>query len=182
MHPQNILKVYQLGIAEYVDFHSFTIDELRDKLLSVLEKPQYSENVKRLSNVFRDQKDSPLERAVWWIEWALRNPQTNDYKCPVNELGQIIGNSYDLVALIVFVATLICLWILRKLLYLLQIWRGFRKFLYTGYRQGRKVVYGSYLYLFILFLPVLWAVYLNVSVFEIILSISLIVFYFYFRH
>lgn len=33
----------------------------------------YSERLKNLSRVLQDQKDLPGERAVWWLEYAIRN-------------------------------------------------------------------------------------------------------------
>lgn len=34
----------------------------------------YKENMKIISKFFKDQKELPLDRALWWIEWAIRNP------------------------------------------------------------------------------------------------------------
>lgn len=34
----------------------------------------YKENIKIISKYFKDQKELPLDRALWWIEWVLRNP------------------------------------------------------------------------------------------------------------
>lgn len=33
----------------------------------------YKKNVERLRDVMRDQKDTPLERGVWWTEHVLRH-------------------------------------------------------------------------------------------------------------
>lgn len=43
----------------------------------MLSNPMYKENIKEISKCFRDQKELPLERAIWWIEWALRNPKSH---------------------------------------------------------------------------------------------------------
>lgn len=42
----------------------------------MLSNPIYKENMKAISNGFKDQKELPLDRALWWIEWALRNPRS----------------------------------------------------------------------------------------------------------
>lgn len=118
---QNLLKSIDLGIAEMINFHTMTTSEIRDKLKILLENPKYTKNVKELSKRFKDQKEKPIDRAVWWIEWLLRNPKSEFMKSPVIRLGYIIGNSYDLVAFSAFVSILflyfsfkIFLWVLRS--------------------------------------------------------------------
>lgn len=66
--------------------------------MKVLNDPKYSANVKKLSGVLRDQKETPLERAIWWIEWLLRNPNIDNLKSPVQSLSYINGNSFDVIA------------------------------------------------------------------------------------
>lgn len=77
-----------------------TTEIIKEKLKRILEDPKYYENAKKFSARFRDQKESPLERAVWWIEWLLRNPDCEYMKSPVLRLGFIVGNSYDFIAII----------------------------------------------------------------------------------
>lgn len=77
-----------------------TTTEIKSKLLKLLEEPKYAIAGKRLAQDFRDQKETPLERALWHIEWAMRNPQPNYLKSPALELGHIAANNYDVVALL----------------------------------------------------------------------------------
>lgn len=48
------------------------------------------------SQRFKDQKEKPLERAIWWVEWILRNPQPNHIQSPVKHLGFIRANCLDI--------------------------------------------------------------------------------------
>lgn len=60
------------------------------------------------SKHFRDQPELPLERALWWIEWKLRNPDSNHLNSPANtKLNGIQSNSYDVIS--VLILTLIML-------------------------------------------------------------------------
>lgn len=89
-----------LGFAEGLDSLTLTKKEIRKKLFQVLEDPKYAANAKKLSAHFKDQKEPPLDRAVWWIEWVLRNPNADYMKSPVLRIGYIVGNSLDLIAFI----------------------------------------------------------------------------------
>lgn len=93
-----------------------TTETIKEKLHAVLYNPKYSENAKKLSARFRDQKEKPLERAVWWIEWLLRNPNAVEFmRSPVLRLGYIVGNSYDVIA-IVSLTLLLLILVVAKLL------------------------------------------------------------------
>lgn len=70
--------------------------------------------MKKLSKAFRDQKETPIERAMWWMEWILRNPNSKNMKSPVIEMGYIVGNSYDIVIVSVLV-TLLMIFVLIKI-------------------------------------------------------------------
>lgn len=80
---------------------------IKEKLQKVLEDPKYADNAKKLSARFRDQKEKPLDRAVWWIEWLLRNPNADYLKSPVLRLGIFTGNSFDLIVFITLVSLII---------------------------------------------------------------------------
>lgn len=106
-------KCIDRGVGEQLNFRTLTTEKLVDKLRLVLEDPKYAKNAKQLSARFRDQKETPIERAVWWSEWLIRNPDCEHLKSPVLRLGHIAGNSYDVIAAIT-IAIFISLWILFK--------------------------------------------------------------------
>lgn len=106
-----------MGFAEGVDYKTMTTEIIKEKLQKILEDPKYTMNVKNLSAQFRDQKEKPLDRAIWWTEWVLRNPNVEFLKSPVLRLGFIKGNSYDVIALITLISTAIIL-ILAKVMFL----------------------------------------------------------------
>ena len=49
-------------------------------LLAALDKAMFdkemSRKVDKISKLFRDQKDDPVEKAVWWIEYVMRHGGT----------------------------------------------------------------------------------------------------------
>lgn len=106
------------GIAESVEFHTFTTKEIKEKLQKILENETYKENVKKISKQFKDQKEKPIDRAIWWMEWVLRNPDANYLKSPMLQLGLFVGNAYDLIAFVAFVIMLILYFIVKVLLIL----------------------------------------------------------------
>lgn len=121
---QNILKSIEKGVGEQVDFTTLSTKMVVDTLRKVLDNPKYYENAKQLSIRLKDQKEKPLDRAVWWAEWLIRNPNCEYLKSPMLRLGYIAGNSYDVIA-IVSIALFIIAWNITKLsLYLLRVLFG----------------------------------------------------------
>lgn len=102
-------KVKRLGIAESLDFYSLTYNSTKATIRKVLEDPKYLTNVQKLSKQFKDQKETPLERACWWIEWLLRNPNVDQLKSPVHRLGFVAGNSFDVIAFAAVIFTFLIL-------------------------------------------------------------------------
>lgn len=50
------------------------------------------------SKNFRDQPEKkPLDRAIWWIEFILRNPNPSYLRSPVLDLGFFKSNLYDVI-------------------------------------------------------------------------------------
>lgn len=104
----------RIGVAEKVDFHTMTSAMIKETLQKVLENPKYFENARQISTQFRDQKETPLARAVWWAEWLIRNPDCDYMRSPVLRVGYIVGNSYDVIAAICF-GLFLALYIVMKL-------------------------------------------------------------------
>lgn len=62
---------------------------------------RFMENSLKLSKRFQDQPEKPLQRAIWWIEYILRNPNPKHLRSPTIELGFIAANSFDVISLAV---------------------------------------------------------------------------------
>lgn len=74
--------------------------------------------MKLRSERFRDQKELPLERAVWWINWVLRNPKPDHIQSPTMKLGFIKSNNYDLLFVFILLISFV-IYILNKIVSLL---------------------------------------------------------------
>ena len=70
--------------------------------------------MKQRSKNFRDQPEHPLDRATWWLEWAIRNSKSSHLRSPAIDLGYLATNNYDI--LLVFVVLLAMIWQIVKYL------------------------------------------------------------------
>lgn len=69
----------------------------------------FSEKMRIKSKLLRDQPERPLDRAIWWTEWLLRNhPEGPEMlKSPTKKLGFFAANSLDvfLIAILILILT-----------------------------------------------------------------------------
>ncbi|XP_066289193.1 UDP-glucuronosyltransferase 1A5-like [Branchiostoma lanceolatum] len=56
-----------------MDFGTVTSDELYQAVRDALTNNSYRETVARLSRLYRDQPQTAMERAVWWIEHVIKH-------------------------------------------------------------------------------------------------------------
>ncbi|RLU25699.1 hypothetical protein DMN91_001856 [Ooceraea biroi] len=77
----------------------------------------YMENMKRLSNEYRDRALPPLDLAIWNIEYAVRNP--NGLASPVRSQSWMEKNLIDIYAILALslIVTLSAVFFVMKILY-----------------------------------------------------------------
>lgn len=112
-------KSVQAGVSEQISFANLNTNELRSKLENVLYNPSFKNKMAIRSRLLRDQPEKPIDRAVWWVEYILRNPDASHLRTPTIELGFLRSNSLDMYALLYtgFILVIIALFFLIRTLW-----------------------------------------------------------------
>ncbi|XP_001848192.2 UDP-glucosyltransferase 2 [Culex quinquefasciatus] len=71
---KNINYCVQMGVAKKLSISKIKSNDLVTAVQQLMTDQRYRDKMAQLSKLFRDQKEPPLERAIWWVEWVLRNP------------------------------------------------------------------------------------------------------------
>lgn len=69
----NLLRLKMRGAARVVEPESLTKDDFLEALKDILETPAYQKNIQHLSDLHHDQPLSPMDTAIFWIEYVIRN-------------------------------------------------------------------------------------------------------------
>ncbi|KAG8238387.1 UDP-glycosyltransferase, partial [Ladona fulva] len=69
----NVRRMVELKVSREVSILTATKESFMKTILSVINDPSYRQNMQRLSKLFRDQPQTPRERAVFWTEFLLRH-------------------------------------------------------------------------------------------------------------
>jgi glucuronosyltransferase len=113
---RNTYKAVNSGFAIKINFQKLNIKIFKSTILEVFENPIYRNNVRKISERFRDQKEKPLERAVWWCEFLIRHPNPDHLRAQDVTLG-LLGSllpDIQLIILVVFVGILFSIYTLIK--------------------------------------------------------------------
>lgn len=94
---QNINYCVGQGVGKRMTIKNVKSGELVDAIRELMTDSRYRENMLKFSKLFRDQKELPLERAVWWVEWVLRHPHTQILQSSAVRLGWFVKYSFDVV-------------------------------------------------------------------------------------
>ncbi|XP_067004503.2 UDP-glycosyltransferase UGT5 isoform X1 [Anabrus simplex] len=68
----NTLRAVDAGIALKVDLEESSEEEIHSAVTELINDPKYRRNVKYMSTLFRDQPETPLNRALYSIERVIR--------------------------------------------------------------------------------------------------------------
>uniref|UniRef100_A0AAG5DWF9 UDP-glucuronosyltransferase n=1 Tax=Anopheles atroparvus TaxID=41427 RepID=A0AAG5DWF9_ANOAO len=101
---RNINYCVAAGIAKRLRIQNFKANDLIDAIKEILGEDKYAKKMKEVSRLFRDQPETPLERAVWWCEWVLRNPGADLLQSPAVYLSWFRKYSYDVLSFVLVVS------------------------------------------------------------------------------
>ncbi|KAF5307551.1 hypothetical protein FQR65_LT06907 [Abscondita terminalis] len=110
----NMAKVLNKKIGVHIDKNNITFQNVYDAVTEVLNNPRYTSNIKTISEKFRNQINSPLDRAVFWIEHVLRFGRPEHLETPSRDMTLYQINDLDVLLLI-----LICLFLITYVFYLI---------------------------------------------------------------
>ncbi|CAH4031734.1 unnamed protein product [Pieris brassicae] len=104
-HDSNAAKAEVDGYAKKLDLQYLTADKLFKAIAEVINDPKYKDQVKKRQVLLRDQKESPLERAIYWTEYVIRHKGAYHLQSPAKDLNFIQYYSLDI--LFIFIAFVI---------------------------------------------------------------------------
>ncbi|XP_072513407.1 UDP-glucuronosyltransferase 2A1-like isoform X8 [Salminus brasiliensis] len=119
--PDNLLHMKTKGAAVIVDFNKMETKDLKEALTEVITNPSYKESIMRLSRIHHDQPMKPLDQAVFWIEFVMRNKGAKHLRVEAHNLTWYQYHCLDVaafllsvVALVVFIFVKTCKWLFCK--------------------------------------------------------------------
>ncbi|KAK7865280.1 hypothetical protein R5R35_012576 [Gryllus longicercus] len=105
--PVNIQKLVSRGVAIQLNFKELTKESLLKAIRTILNDSSYRENMKKLSAKFRDEQQTPLERAVFWSEYVLRHKGAPHLQSAAKDLNFIQYFLLDVLAFIFLIPALL---------------------------------------------------------------------------
>lgn len=116
--PTNAQRAKLEGWTEIVPFSQLTKESLENALNLIISEPKYKETIQKLSEIYKDRPMTPIDTALYWIEYVIRYKGAPQLKYAGAELNFIQRNSLDVFgffAIIVYIGYTFLCWILRKI-------------------------------------------------------------------
>lgn len=137
-HDSNAAKAATDGYAKRLDLQYLTSETLYKAIVEIITVPKYKTEVMKRQILLRDQKESALERAVYWTEYVIRHKGAYHLQSPAKDLTFIQYYMLDVV-LLLFIAIFV---IYALISYVLRF--GFKRLaLYIQNRQVKKLLANS---------------------------------------
>ncbi|XP_054604895.2 UDP-glucuronosyltransferase 2A1-like [Nothobranchius furzeri] len=106
-HPDNMVHMKAKGAAVVVELNSLTSEDLRDAINTVIDGTTYKESAMRLSRIHHDRPMSPLDEAVFWIEFTMRHKGAKHLRVQAHELTWYQNHSLDVLSFLLSVVLLL---------------------------------------------------------------------------
>ncbi|XP_036453266.1 UDP-glucuronosyltransferase 2A1-like isoform X3 [Colossoma macropomum] len=93
----NAVRLEVRGAARVVDIGTLTSKEFLEALQDVIRNPSYRNTMQKLSELHRDWPLSPLDSAIFWIEYVLRHKGARHLSSEANNLPWYSYHSLDVI-------------------------------------------------------------------------------------
>ncbi|KAF2348105.1 UDP-glucuronosyl/UDP-glucosyltransferase, partial [Trinorchestia longiramus] len=92
-HIKTAMSLEAAGVGIHLSWSSVTEDALENAIKEVMSNPSYRQNMAALSRRYRDQPETPLDRAVYWTEYVARYRGAPHLQSPTKKMSlvQILG-------------------------------------------------------------------------------------------
>lgn len=94
----NMARAEQMGYGITVKYGQLTAPLFRSAIDRITSDPSYLQRVKAMSSQFRDQKETPLERAVYWAEHVVRQKGAKYLRSASQDLSLVEYHNLDVLA------------------------------------------------------------------------------------
>ncbi|RXG53456.1 hypothetical protein Avbf_17344 [Armadillidium vulgare] len=111
---KNAERVKQKGFGDFLVWEDLTVEVVITKINEII-NPSYKSKIEFVSNAFRDQPIPPLEKALWWTEYVIRNKGAPQLRSPARDLSWIEYLMLDILLFILFILFFIY-WVFKKLI------------------------------------------------------------------
>lgn len=114
----NMAQAELLGWGVQVSYQNISEESLSQALNEVLNNKIYSDNIKLISKRLKDQPQQPMEKAIYWIEYVLRNDGAHYMQSSAQYLNFIEYYNldiYSVFAMIIFIVIFLPVLVFRKI-------------------------------------------------------------------
>ncbi|XP_030620788.1 UDP-glucuronosyltransferase 2A1-like isoform X2 [Chanos chanos] len=107
--PDNLSRMNAKGTAKIVNIATLDRTVFLEALKEVLYEPSYRENMQRLSRLHRDQPMKPLDHAMFWIEYVMRNRGAPHLRTQSFRMSWMAYHSVDVILTLLAIVLIISL-------------------------------------------------------------------------
>lgn len=117
----NLLQIQEHGYGKLIEYHNINEESLFKIVHEVITNDSYKKKAKEMSVRFRDRPMSPLDTAMFWIEYVIRYNGAEHLKNPARNMSWVAYSMIDVYAFIVIVVLLSLYTILKVPMLLLSL-------------------------------------------------------------
>ncbi|XP_059131141.1 UDP-glucuronosyltransferase 2B31-like isoform X3 [Peromyscus eremicus] len=128
----NVVHMKTKGAGVRLDFLTMSSADLVNALKTVTDDSSYKENAMRLSRIHHDQAVKPLDRAIFWIEYVMRNKGAKHLRVAAHDLTWFQYHSLDVLGFLLACVLTVMLIIMKCCLFCCQ------KFAKSGKKKKRE--------------------------------------------
>ncbi|CAG9807528.1 unnamed protein product [Chironomus riparius] len=111
----NAIRVEDRQIAKVLDIHKndkINSDDIKNSILDLVNNKRYKTNIKSLAKLVEDVPMTSRDKAVWWIEYVIRNRGAKHFHYEQKDIPFYQYHYYDVIAFIGAVIMLIILFLI----------------------------------------------------------------------
>lgn len=102
----NIAKAVKQGYGLELLYKDLTEKNFRTSLHKLLDEPSFRKNAQDVSRRFKDKPQTPMDTAVYWIEYVIRNSGASHMRSPILDLNWYEYLLIDVAAILIIGALL----------------------------------------------------------------------------